>query len=399
MPQMEMHADDAFAASFDFASGATAERFQNPLWFVTEIFLGAKFRKSVKTVKAFGRHIVFRATAGRQSVEGVRDVDPSRELRGPNNTTDKNDNNGNKLDHISGSLIQSLLDSIPDQQVVSDAALNYLSAGRDTTAQALTWSFYLLMKHPSALSRIRDEVQEVLRCAGHLADLAILTSKTMHGVDSQPDAAATTTSLFSPTSMPYTLAVFYETIRFYPPVPFEIKQCTKPTTLPDGTHLPADSVVVWCPWAMNRSLTTWGRDADIFRPERWLSSPPPPTPTATTPTLTSTSPPPPPSSLSSPPDGRQARPFVVNRSAAEFPVFNGGPRLCLGKKMAELVAVQVIATMAWLFDFVPADDGGGGGGTGSPGRSSVSGGDGERVSKSSLTLPMEGGLPVLVKPR
>lgn len=105
---------------------------------------------------------------------------------------------------------------------------------------------------------------------------------------------------------------------------------------------------------MNRSQETWGPDADHFRPERWLVAP-----------VTG-------------PDGNV---IGSNKSAAEFPVFNGGARLCLGKKMAELVAVQVIASVVWSLDFVPAYEGT------------------ERRSKSSLTLPMEGGLPVFVKVR
>lgn len=71
----------------------------------------------------------------------------------------------------------------------------------------------------------------------------------------------------------------------------------------------------------------------------------------------------------------------MTKSAAEFPVFNGGPRLCLGKSMATLIAVQTIAAVVWTFDFVPAYEGR------------------ERPSKSSLTLPMAGGLPVFVKVR
>ncbi len=152
-------------------------------------------------------------------------------------------------------------------------------------------------------------------------------------------------TLFTPVTMPYTMAVFYEALRFYPPIPFEIRQCVQAMCLPDGTFLPKSSIVVWCTWAMNRSKITWGADADSFRPERWLA------------------------------DGK-----LVSKSSSEYPVFNGGSRNCLGKKMAELVAVQVMATMAWTFEFAPVDGA-------------------ERISKSSLTLPMDGGLPCYVTRR
>ncbi|KAF7543032.1 hypothetical protein G7046_g10071 [Stylonectria norvegica] len=297
---MEMHAGDDFTRAFEYASGATAERFQNPLWFLTELLAGAKMRRALATVKAYGQRIVASAVADRTAVKA-----PS----------------GSKVDDISGSLVQSLLDSIGDEKLVADAALNYLSAGRDTVAQALTWVFYLLIKNP----RVAEELQRTLQ---HITA----------GADADPET-------LTPSALPYATAIFYESLRLYPPVPFEIKQAQQDTHLPDGTFLPRSSIVVWCPWAMNRSRETWGPDADVFQPERWLV------------------------------DGA-----VVSRSAAEFPVFNGGSRLCLGKRMAEVMAVQVIARLAKAFDFEPAFEG-------------------ERVSRSSLTLPMEGGLPVYVRRR
>ncbi|KAK1983415.1 cytochrome P450 [Colletotrichum cereale] len=312
-PQMEMHAEDDFALAFDYASGATAERFQNPLWFVSELLTGARLRRSMLVVKSFGRNIVSNAIKDRKTrtaKKGQISEDASKD----------------RLDHISGSLVQSLLDYIGDEQLVADAALNYLSAGRDTTAQALTWTFYLLMRHPEVVAKVREEIDQVTENSQDTLEKAISEKG-------------------SPTSMPYIFAVFCEALRIFPPIPFEIKQAVQATTLPDGTFLPQNAVVVWCTWAMNRSRLTWGPDANEFCPERWLV------------------------------DGK-----VVNKSASEFPVFNGGSRTCLGKKMAETIAVQVIATVVGLFDCVRVDDS-------------------TRVSKSSLTLPMKDGLPCLVRRR
>ncbi|KAG6361478.1 hypothetical protein INS49_009705 [Diaporthe citri] len=335
---MEMHADDDFTLAFDYASGATAERVQNPLWRVTEIIFGARLRKSIAIVKTYGKQIVDTAIQNRE--RGTKDT------RGSSNHPESDE----KLDKISGSLIQSLLDSIGDREMVADAALNYLSAGRDTTAQALTWTFHLLMHHRYTLAKIRQEVQQALQ-----------SQPAQRGDGSaMPTLLPVDPTLFTPASMPYTLAIFNEALRLFPPIPFEIKQAQSSTTLPDGTVLPSGSVVVWCPWAMNRSKLTWGDDADEFRPERWLVAADIEEKGAGLPLL---------------------KMAVTQKSASEFPVFNGGPRTCLGKKMAELIAVQVIATVAWTFEFVPAYEGR------------------ERASKSSLTLPMEGGLPVFVKVR
>ena len=356
-PQMEMHADDEFSQAFNFASGVTAERFQNPLWPVTELFTGSRFRKSVATVKDFGRRIVAQA---------VEDRSARRPQRG------QEDSLPNRLDQISGSLIQSLLDAIGDEDMVADAALTYLSAGRDTTAQALTWTFYLLARHPDAAAEIRREVDSLLLRRGSL-----------EFPSSSSSSSSSLSSLLTPTALPYTTAVFHEALRLYPPIPFEVRQCQRDTALPDGTLLPRHSVLVWCLWAMHRSPLTWGHDADRFRPERFLRSHHhhhnhnqscgsggddddddddgqhqrggTPAPVA-------------------------AVALAPPRSPAEFPVFYGGARSCLGRRMAEAIAVQVVALLVWRFEFVPAFEG-------------------ERRSRPSLTLPMEGGLPVRVRVR
>ncbi|POS77399.1 cytochrome P450 [Diaporthe helianthi] len=335
---MEMHADDDFTLAFDYASGATAERVQNPLWLVTELFFGARLRKSIAIVKTYGKQIVDTA---------IRDREQAAAAEPPAAGSPSPQQGDEKLDKISGSLIQSLLDSIGDREIVADSALNYLSAGRDTTAQALTWTLHLLMHHRYTLAKIRQEVKQALDTqrggASYSSSASFVTTPTL--------SLPVDPTLFTPASMPYTLAIFNESLRLYPPIPFEIKQAMSPTTLPDGTFLPKGSVVVWCPWAMNRARLIWGEDADEFRPERWLVG------------------------------GGGGKVVVMQKSASEFPVFNGGARTCLGKKMAELIAVQVIATVAWTFEFIPAYEGR------------------ERTSKSSLTLPMDGGLPVFVKVR
>lgn len=305
---MDMRAGDDFTLAFEYASGATAERFQNPLWRLTEPFFAWKFRRALRVVRDYGREIVRSAVESRAPGEGKEE--------------------GGSIDRVSGSLIRSLLDSIGDEKLVADAALNYLSAGRDTTAQALTWTLHLLTRHPEEVARVRHEVSSIIRAA-----------------DADPNSPPA--HFFTPASAPRTLAVFYEGLRLYPPVPIEIKQTARMVTLPDGTELPEGAVVLWSSWSMGRSRKTWGPDADEFRPGRWLSDAEPPR--------------------------------FVNRSVGEFPVFNGGPRLCLGKKMAEAVGVQVLAVVLWLFEF--------------------EGSGGERRSPSSLTLPIEGGLPCFVRKR
>ncbi|CAK7197581.1 hypothetical protein SEUCBS139899_000229 [Sporothrix eucalyptigena] len=354
---MEMHADDEFTVAFDYASGITTERFQNPLWFITETISGsADLRQSLAVVKAFGHRIVSTAVADRKAQHGgLKDSSTTTSSKWtPSSTAQSASAAENKINEVSGSLIQSLLDAISDQDVVADAALNYLSAGRDTVAQGLTWTFYMLMKNPQIVDKIRQEVQRVL------------FSTSGDAATSKPDGHNLDFARLTPAAMPYTMAVFYEGLRLFPPIPFEIKQVEADhLTLPDGTELSRGALVIWCSWALNRSYNTWGDDADVFRPERWLTVTP--LPSSGAPKLPNT--------------GASLTYRLVSRSASEFPVFHGGPRTCLGKKMAESMAVQTMAAVAWFFDLELAEP------------------NTERVTKTSLTLPMEGGLPCFVRVR
>ncbi|KAL8659778.1 MAG: hypothetical protein Q9202_006953 [Teloschistes flavicans] len=316
---MDMPASLPFSKAFDFASGAIGDRFQNPFWRIREYIFGSRLRRAVFEVKRFGLNIVSstieKRTKDRTLTEKSLD----------------------KVNLLQNNLINSLLDHISDHQVVADAAMNYLSAGRDTTAQSLTWTFYLLLRHPRHQIKLLKELAVAFSPGSASQNLEDVTYDNVQ-----------------PASLPYTHSVFAETLRLYPPVPFELKECTIPTTFPDGTCLPQGSVVIWVPWALGRSRDIWGEESEYFKPERWLDS---------------------------------TGAISLQKSAYEFPVFNAGPRSCLGKKLAELLAVAVLARLMWRYEFSEVLEKSSGG----------SGLGGERKSQNSLTLPMEGGLPVRVK--
>lgn len=109
---MDMPASLPFSKSFDFASGATGDRFQNPFWKLKEFILGAPLRKAIFSVRAFSNSIVSAAIQKRKGKYGSSQNDI---VKGS--------------DPLHNNLINSLLDHIDDHQVVADAAMNYLSAG------------------------------------------------------------------------------------------------------------------------------------------------------------------------------------------------------------------------------------------------------------------------------
>ena len=327
---MDIHGSLPFSESFDFASGAVGDRFTNPLWKIKEVLFGWQLRKAVKQVKEFGRNVVSEAVRRRENMKD----------------TAKNQSDSH-LHELQDNLIDSLLNHISDHQVVADSAMNFLSAGRDTTAQSLTWTFYQLMRHPGHTEQIRKELRA-------LQVEPVATESGHEGAACKKFLLSF--SLVNSNLLPYTHAAFSETLRLCPPVPFELKESTAPTTFPDGTFLPASSVVLWVPWSMGRSPLIWGPDATKFRPTRWLAE-------------------------------SERGISAQDKTAFENPVFNAGPRACLGRRMAELLAVYVIARLWWQYDFEEVlDEELGGCGAGN-----------ERISQNSLTLPMEGGLPVRVR--
>lgn len=129
-----------------------------------------------------------------------------------------------------------------------DILLNFILAGRDTTAISLAFALYYLAENPSAQSALFDEVRSVLP-PGQSPDF-----------DKHLDQ-----------KLPYLTAVIKETLRLAPPVPVDPKEALCDDVLPSGHQVRAGYIVEWCQWNMSRATKFWGPDALKFRPERWLT--------------------------------------------------------------------------------------------------------------------------------
>lgn len=126
--------------------------------------------------------------------------------------------------------------------------------GRDTTANALTWSVFRLCCHPEIQQRIREEIFYVI-----------------------PDATdrRKAMSYEAVQKMRFLEAFCMEVLRLHPSVPKEGKIAQRDDTLPDGTKVQRGDMVVFLPWLMGRSEELWGEDALIFDPVRFLDRPKP----------------------------------------------------------------------------------------------------------------------------
>ncbi|KAG5250511.1 cytochrome P450 family protein [Salix suchowensis] len=216
-----------------------------------------------------------------------------------------------------------------DEDFVTDIVISFILAGRDTTSAALTWYFWLLSQNQEVEKEVLREIKE----------------KSESPVYEEVK------------DMVYTHASLCESMRLYPPVPIDSKVAQHDDVLPDGTVVKKGMRVSYHPYAMGRLEVLWGSDWEKFRPERWLES-------AT--------------------DGanKAGKWRFVGRDPYTYPVFQAGPRICLGKDMAFLQMKRVVAGILRRFKVAPvAEDGF------------------EPVFVAYLTSKMKGGFPVRFEKR
>jgi cytochrome P450 len=355
---MDISPDMPFSKAFDHASAVTNSRFTNPFWRLQTFLFGRSFRRSCAKVHDFGASVVQNAKSSKSSSSKASETSPT-----------------------SSNLITSLLAHISDPATVAASATNYLSAGRDTTAQTLTWTFHLLLSNPNTIAPLLAAIEdhwEALRLSyrSELTQKSGPTSFTSFSQLERPSLPLPFSCL-SPVPNSVLLpfhAAFAESLRLTPAVPFEIKETVHATELPDGTRLPSGAAVLWVPFAMARNPLIWGSDAKEFRPERWMvrDSAAPGSHLKVGNTAAGVE-------LVKEEENQEVghRTELLVKNSFENPVFNAGPRLCVGKKLAESLAVWVLAKVFWGWQLQEADEE-------------------ERVVGESLTAPMEGGLPVKV---
>jgi cytochrome P450 len=163
-----------------------------------------------------------------------------------------------------------------------DEAMTIFLAGHETTANALTWAWYLLSKHPDIEARLHHELNSVL--GGRVpvaADFSCLR---------------------------YTEMVITETMRLYPPAWIMARRALKDYKLVQYI-VPAGAIILMSPYVMHHDMRYFP-DPFRFDPDRWM------------------------------PDARASRPQF-----SYFP-FGGGSRRCIGEGFAMMEAVMVLATLA-----------------------------------------------------
>jgi cytochrome P450 len=164
---------------------------------------------------------------------------------------------------------------------VRDEVMTLLLAGHETTANALSWTWYELGRNPAALARLQAEVSRV--------------------VGTRPITTADLPEL------PWTAAVIDEAMRLHPPAYMIGREVVRDVEI-GGFQLPASSVVDIYVRGIHRRADYYPEPL-AFQPERML------------------------------PDAKKARP------RHHYLPFGAGPRVCIGSHFALMEAQLALATM------------------------------------------------------
>ncbi|TYJ01779.1 hypothetical protein E1A91_A13G178300v1 [Gossypium mustelinum] len=190
------------------------------------------------------------------------------------------------------SILHFLLASGDDvsSKQLRDDLMTMLIAGHETSAALLTWTFYLLSKEPSVVSKLQDEVDFVL-------------GDRFPTIDDMK-------------KLKYTTRVINESLRLYPQPPVLIRRSIENDVLGKYPIKRGEDIFISV-WNLHRSPSLW-QDAEKFNPERW------------------------------PLDG--PNPNETNQNFCYLP-FGGGPRKCVGDMFASFETVVAVAMLVRRFNF------------------------------------------------
>jgi cytochrome P450 len=129
------------------------------------------------------------------------------------------------------------------KEIVDQVAMLFL-AGHETSASALSWTFYLLSEYPEIQQQAFKEIQETV------GDRKIKKEDIK--------------------KLTFVTAIFRETLRLYPPVGFMAREAKEEVTLRDKIVAKGKTVIV-SPWLIHRNKDHWQKPHE-FDPQRFLKS-------------------------------------------------------------------------------------------------------------------------------
>jgi cytochrome P450 len=194
----------------------------------------------------------------------------------------KKERTGEEVDLLSVLLDLTDEDGVKLTDVeLRDEVMTFYLAGHETTANALSWMWVLLSKHPEWMEKLKLEVARV--CEGRAPRLEDFSKLNLCKM------------------------VFEEALRLYPPLWTWSRTAAKDDTIGD-VKIPAGTLVIMSTWVTHRHPDFW-EEPEKFNPERF---------------------------------GKEAS--AKRHPYAYFP-FSAGQRMCIGNRFALIEAVIIIATI------------------------------------------------------
>lgn len=196
-------------------------------------------------------------------------------------------------------LLSKLIMDGVSEELIRDMVISFIMAGKDTTSAAMTWLFYALSRNVHVEKELVNEIMCRFKDGEfeHLKD------------------------------MKYLQACICETMRLYPPVSWDSKHAVNDDVLPDGTPVRAGDRVTYFPYGMGRMESLWGVDRLEFRPDRWFDC--------------------------EADENEEMLLKLKEVSSYKYPVFHAGPRVCLGKGLANVQMSYVVALILNRFEIKP----------------------------------------------
>ena len=188
-----------WAAAYDIVQNISTARFSSPIWELKKLLQIGNEKVLSDNIKLINEYA--------SSVIAKR----------------KQHNNNKQLIDKPDLLSRFINYSIEHNQHLTDRELrdvviNFIVAGRDTTACMLTWATYELSQHPEWQDKLLSVINTVHTDSSSISDI------------DRYDACS---------SIPLIQAFLHETLRLHPSVPMDSKEAVNDDTLPDGTFIAA----------------------------------------------------------------------------------------------------------------------------------------------------------------
>ncbi|CAN0924605.1 Alkane hydroxylase MAH1 [Linum grandiflorum] len=188
-----------------------------------------------------------------------------------------------------------------DCKFVREIVFTLMLAGRDTVAASSTWFFWLVATNPDVEGKILEDMDQVTTLSG--------------------EKQRSFPSMEELNKMVYLQGAISETMRLYPPGPFNLKQSLEHDVLPSGHAINKSTRIMISIYSMGRMEEIWGDDCLEFKPERWV--------------------------LQNDDEDGEKKNKIVHVPSYKLSAFLAGPRICPGRQIAfaemKIVAYSVLS--------------------------------------------------------